>query len=505
MRRAPMLATALTVLISAGACTTTGTGTATAVGGTTAISIEPPMAIPISTTSATARQEFLLGLRNFDIEQNESARQHFDLVVAADPDYALGHLYAAYAAPSVAIYRNHLDEAIRLADRAPKIDQLWIRAEQKGLDNDTNGQLEILKQLVALTPNDPRALGFLANVQFAAGRPDQARATLERGIQVSPNFAPGLIQLGNSYLNTEPSDPAKGAIYIRQAVAIEPNQPFTHDYMGDAYRAQNNLPAARAEYSRMIELDPSRAGAYQQRGHVNSFLGNFAEARADYDRSIALADPIVRPGLAQFRPLVHVYEGNPAAAEAELEQQAAGIDAMNIPNAVGAKIGILSSEATIALHNRHFDVAERTIDRLRDLYRQQGVASRSDAFRRANEANIAYWEGMLAARRGDFATTRAKAQEIMRLRAPDQSPRKNELAHELLGMADLLEGNNTSAANHFAQANPNDIYVAYHRGLALEGAGRPAEAKPLFKRVAGWNFNGAEIALVKKDAAKRAG
>ncbi len=505
MRRAPLLATALTVVISAGACTTTGTGTAVGTGAIAAVSAQIPMAIPINTASATARQEFLLGLHDFDIEQNASARQHFDLVVAADPNYALGHLYAAYAAPSIATYRNHLDEAVRLADRAPQIDQLWIRAQQRGLENDINGQLEILKQLVALTPSDPRALGFLANAQFAAGRPDDARATLERAIKVAPNFAPAFTQLGNSYLNVEPSDPAKGAIYIRQAVALQPNEPFTHDYMGDAYRAQNNLPAARAEYSRMIELEPTRAGAYQQRGHVNSFLGNFAEARADYDRAVVLADPITKPGLAVFRPLVYVYEGNPAAAEAELEQQAAGIDAMNIPNAVPAKIGAYSEQARIALHNRHLDVAQRAIDRLRDLYRQQGENSRSDAFKRGSEANIDYWEGMLAARRGDFATTRSEAQDIMRLVASDQNPRKNEAAHELLGMADLLEGHNTSAANHFAQADPNDIYVAYHRGLALEGAGRPAEAQLFFKRVAGWNFNGSGTALVKKDAAKKAG
>lgn len=500
MRRAPLLATALTVVISAGACTTTGIGTTT-----TTASDQAPMAIAVSTQSATARDEFLRGLRAQDVERNTEARQHFDRAIAADPNFALGHLYAAFAAPSLPLYSGHLDEAIRLADRASPAEQLWIRAAQKGLDNDTEGQIVILKQLVALTPSDPRALGYLAGVQFGAGRISDARATAERATQVAPNFAPGFIQIGNSYLNTEPSDPARGAVYIRQAVAFEPNQPYTHDYLGDAYRAQNNLAAARAEYSRMIELDPTRAGAFQQRGHVNSFLGNYAEARADYDRAIALADPVDKAGLGQFRPLVYVYEGNPAAAEAELEQMGAGIDGMNIPNAVGAKIGVYAAEATIALHNKHLDVAQRAVDRLRDLFRQQAAVSRSDAFRRGNEANIAFWEGSLAARRRDFATTRAKAQEMMRLRAPDQDPRKNELAHELLGMADLLEGNHASAANHFAEANPNDIYVAYHRGLALEGAGRSAEAKPFFKRVGGWNFNSAETALVKKDAARRAG
>jgi tetratricopeptide (TPR) repeat protein len=341
-------------------------------------------------------------------------------------------------------------------------------------------------------------------VQFNAGRPADARGTLEHAGLIDPSFAPTWLQLGTSYLFVQPSDAAKAETSIRKVVALEPNEAVAHDHMGDVYRAENNLPQARAEYTRVIDLDPTRSIGLVKRGHVNSFLGNFAEARADYDRAITVGDPTERPGNAVYRALVNVYAGDPSAGEAELERIAKGVDGMNIPNAVGSKIFALSEEARIALHNRHLDVAQRTIDQLRTLYRQQSNEGRSDAFRRGNEAAIDYWEGMLAARRGDFATARKKAQDMMAQVAQDQNPRKNEGAHELLGMADLLQGNYQSAAAHFAEANPDDIYVAYHRGLALEGAGRTAEAKQLFRRVAAWNFNGSDTALTKKDAARRA-
>jgi tetratricopeptide (TPR) repeat protein len=460
------------------------------------------MAIAVSTESAIARDEFLRGVRLGELERTTMAREHFDRAVAADPNFALARLYAAFYAPSVATYRAHLDEAVRLADRASPAERLWIRAQAAGLNNDVTGQLALLQELVQLTPSDPRAYGFLANVQFNAGQRAEARATLERAGQIDPNFAPTWVQLGNSYLQTEPRDLTQAEAYIRKALVLEPNEPVGHDYLGDLYRAVNKLPEARASYTRMIELDPSRAGAFQQRGHVNSFLGNFAEARADYDRAIALADPIDKPGFAVYRALVNIYEGNAGAAETELGQVAASVDA-NLPNAVGSKIFALNEQALIAIHNKHFDVAQRAVDQLRDLYRQQAAMGGSDALKRANEANIAYWEGMLAARRGDFATARTKAQEMMAHRAPDRSPRKNELAHELLGYADLFEGKHASAAAHFAEANPDDVYVTYHRALALEGAGRTDEAKVLFKRVAGENFNSAGIALAKGEAAKK--
>jgi tetratricopeptide (TPR) repeat protein len=507
MRIVRPLVTALVVAISTGACTSTGVGTATniGIGSETAVSAPAPMAIPVSTASATARDEFLRGVHDLDVEQPLTARQHFDRALAADANFAFGHLYAAFAAPSLATYRNHLDEAVRLADRASPAEQLWIRAERASVDNDVTGQIALAQQLVQLTPNDPRAYGYLAGAQFSAGQRAEARASLDRATQLDPNFAAGWVQIGNSYLQSEPRDMAKAGTYIRRAVALAPNEPFTHDYMGDFYRAENNLPQARAEYTRMIELDPSRAAGYQQRGHVNSFLGNFAEARADYERAVELADPSTKPSFSVYRALVNVYAGDPAAAEAELERIAASVDAMNIPNADGAKIFALSEATLIALHNRHFDVAQRTIDQLRPIYRNQAEMGRSDAIRRGNEAQIDYWEGMLAARRGDYATARNEARDMMTKVAPNQNPRKNEGAHELLGMADLLQGNYQAAIGHFDQANPDDIYVWYNRALALEGAGRTAEAKELFRRVATWNFNTSSAALVRRDAARRAG
>jgi tetratricopeptide (TPR) repeat protein len=515
MRSVHPLVAVFAVAISAAGCTTTtrvGTETATAPAPApapapaVAVIVPAPatMAITLTTESATARDEFLRGVRIGEVERNAAAREYFDRAIAADPNFALARLYAAFYSPSVATYRAHLDEAIRLADRASPAEQLWIRAQAAALNNDVTGQLAILQELVKLTPTDPRAYGFLASVQFSAGQRAEARATLEKAGQIDPNFAPTWIQIGNSYMQSEPRDLTKAEAFISKAVVLEPNEPVGHDYMGDLYRAVNKLPEARASYTRMIELDPSRALAYQQRGHVNSFLGNFAEARADYDKAIALADPIDKPSFAAYRALVNVYEGNAGAAETELDQVVASVDALNIPNAVGAKIFALNEQATIAIHNKHFDVAQRAVDQLRDLYRQRAAMGGTDAMKRGSEANIAYWEGFLAAGRGDFATARTKAKEMMTHREPDRSPRKNESAHELLGLADLFEGKHASAVAHFSESNPDDIYVIYHLALALEGAGRTEEAKLLFQRVASENFNSADRALVKAEARRKA-
>ena len=500
MPRVRLISTALAFLAT-GALTTTITAQAPAA---IAAVTRPWSPSAIGTSSTTARDEFYQGLRDLDAERFIVAREHFNAAVAADPSFAIGQLYAAFNGASLADYKTHLDAAVRAIDGATPAEQLWIRAERKNSDNDVAGQIELAEQALQLMPDNPRIYLYLAGAQFNANKRAESRATLLRGAQVDPSYVQGWIQLGNSYLVTEPQDLSKADEYIRKAVALQPNEAVVHDYMGDVYRAENKLPQSRAEYTRMAELAPTRGEGFQQRGHVNSFLGNFAEARADYDRAIALSDPTLRPQYATFRALVGVYANDPAAAEAELDRIASNVDP-SVANANGAKIFALTSEARIALHNRHLNVAQRAIDQVTGVYRQQASEEgRSDAFRRNAEVNIAYWEGMLAARRGDYAAARAKAKDIMTLVAQDQSPRKNEPAHELLALADYLQGNFQSAADHYAEANRDDVYLWYYRGLALDGAGHKAEAKEFFKRAAAWNFNGAQTALVKNDARRSA-
>ena len=462
------------------------------------------MMIPLTTNSSAAREHFMLGLRAMDVGKAPQARAHFLEAVAADSSFALAHLYTALNANSLPEYRTHLGHAVALADKASPAERLRIQIEQRGFASDPSGQLTLAQELVKAAPGNPRALQTLATVQFALGRPAEARETLEKAIKAAPQFAPPYVQLGNSYLVTEPTNPEKGAEYIRQAVKLEPNEAYTHDFMGDAYRATNQLEKSLAEYTRMAELEPSEAIAYEQRGHVNSFLGKVAEARADYDKSVELGNPAERASYPVYRAFVNLYAGNPKAAEQELDALVTKIDGMDIPNKVAAKIFALANEIMIAMYNGDLDVAQRVGNQLRTLWQQQADQGGTPEYRRSQESNILYVDGLLAAYKGDYAGARAKAQEFMKLVEPSSNPRKNELAHTILGMADLLQKNYAAAAAHLAEGNPNDPMVTFRRAQALEGVGKSAEAKALYKRVATNNFNGVGVALTKKEAARRA-
>ncbi len=368
------------------------------------------MVIPATTASAEALQYFRAGQRAMDVGRFVDANAEFQKAVEVDPDFARAYLNAANTANSLDEFRTNLELAGEYAEGASEAEKLLIERAQKGFDNDVEGQLQLANQLVELEPTSPRAWLALAGIQAALSNHEEERASAMKAADLSPGFAPAYAQLGNSYLFNEPKDFSRAEEYMQKVVDLEPEEPLPYDFLGDVYRAQNELEKARDAYTRSADLDPTNGLPLQQRGHVNSFLGDYDEARADYDAAIALGKANEKAAFAIWRALVSVHAGYPQAAIDELNGLVEAIDDMGIPGPSGLKIFALSEQAVIALHHGLFTAAERALELRSALMMEQAERVGTDEFRRGQEAGIAYFEGVLDAQRGDYGTASTKAQ-----------------------------------------------------------------------------------------------
>jgi tetratricopeptide (TPR) repeat protein len=323
-------------------------------------------------------------------------------------------------------------------------------------------------------------------------------------LALSPRLLVAHLAIGNSFLFNEPRDFNKALQHFQGAEALAPREPAMHDFLGDAYRALDNMPEARAEYTRGHELNPRDASLLQQRGHVNSFAGDYAAARADYDSAMAIGRGNERGFFAPFRAYVSAYAGDAPAAIAELNKLAADADGMNLPDPRAVKVNALSNVAVIAIETRNFDAADAALRQRTPIMKEQSDQSGSESFRRNQDANVAYFAAWLAARRGDYATARRETDRGAQLVAPDANPRKLEPTHQLRGFIALYQGNAAEAAAHFAQGNLLDPYIKYHYAVALAGSGQQEKAKQYFRELAVYNFNSLGYALIRKDAQQRA-
>jgi tetratricopeptide (TPR) repeat protein len=458
---------------------------------------------PLTTSSAAARTHFLAGQRELDLGRFIDANEHFKAAVAADSTFAFAYLNVANTANSTEEFKTNLALAERYAARASEAERFQIQMTRKGFDNDLAGQLALGQQLVAKYPDSPRSWLALAGSQIGLNRNEEARASLAKALQLAPRLYVGHSTLGLSYVFGEPRDFDKALQHMQEAESLAPDEPATHTNLGDVYRAQRNLAKAREEYTKGLELSPRNTILHVKRGHANTFLGDYAAARADYEAAMAAGRANEKAAYAPFRAFVSVYAGEPAAAIDELNRLVGSIDGMGVPDPTAAKVAALSSVAVIATHTRN-RAAEPALKQLAPLLRRQSDQAGNPAFRRAQDATLAYFEGWWAARRGDYATAQQQADRISQLLAPDDNPRKLEPMHQLEGFIALYQGKYREAAGHFQYGNLLDPYVKYQLAVATEGAGDSPKARQLFREVADYNFNTLGFALVRKDAQQKA-
>lgn len=465
----------------------------------------PPGEIPFTSESEDARRHFVAGQEAMDVGRFIEAREHFQAAVETDPSFAYAYLNAANSAASLAEYKTNLDHAAAHAEETDEGVRILIEIGAKGLDNDLEGQLALAEELVAKYPQSPRAWLTLSDIQTSLNRNEDARASASRALEVDPDFVPAYDALRSSYLFNEPRDIAKAEENARTIVELIPEESNAHENLGDVLRAQGRLEDARTAYALAAELDPADAVPVLKLGHIDSFLGNYQQARAEYDQAIALAREGERATFPNYKAFTWVHEGTPRVAVEELGKVLAGIDGLGLPadQARGTKIFTLTNQAQIAMHHRMFDVAERALAERAQLMLQGAEVVGTPEFRRGQEANITFWRGVLAANRGDFAAAQQAIQEFSRLVEPDRNPRKMEPAHYLMGLVALKQGNPQEAVPHLRQADLGNIYVKYQLAIALEQAGETEEARRVFQEVANFNFNSVGFALVRKDAVQR--
>jgi len=464
--------------------------------------------IPVTTASETARALYEEGEHLSDVGRNVEARQKFMAAVAEDPGFVRAHFGQSIVAFSFKEFQDCLDRAEMNIESASDGERLMVEINRTFLSNDAERGVELASELVRTYPDSARAAIVLAGMQGNMNDNEAARATYARALEIEPESPGALMGIAFNYLFSEPRDFAKAEAYSQNMIAAYPNEAKVYELTGDIKRAQNNLGAALEAYDQATAMDPGLAQAQLKKGHVNSFLANYDDARAAFDAAIAAATPENKAGFAPYRAFTYIHAGDIDTALDELESVADNVEAMGTPEdqVKGFQVFALSSEATTALYSGHFDRAASAIERRNQLQMEIAEDVGTDDSHRLRKANCRLWDGLLAAHTGDMDAAVEHAEKIAVLVESDDNPRKMESYHYVMGMAYLNQENYEKAAEHLRQADyKNNMYIRYHLALAEEGVGNVEEARAFFADVAGYNFNTVGFALLREDASERVG
>ena len=131
----------------------------------------------------------------------------------------------------------------------------------------------------------------LALVLQAVGRKTDALAHYERAVEIRPDFAAAMMNLGNAY--TEQGRLVDAIACYERTLALQPQSAMAHYNIANVLAQQGQLEQAVVRYGAALALDPGLAEAHNNLGNACKELGRPDEARLHYQRAIALAPDYV--------------------------------------------------------------------------------------------------------------------------------------------------------------------------------------------------------------------
>ncbi|MGZ8287977.1 MAG: XrtA/PEP-CTERM system TPR-repeat protein PrsT [Telluria sp.] len=156
------------------------------------------------------------------------------------------------------------------------------------------------KILVAFLEKDKKnieAMGGLAELATAAGKPAEATQWLEKALAENPDAVAPAVMLGSHYLRT--GDKQKALLLARKYQVANPTRPELLDLLGQAQLASGDKEGAMESYSKLVGLAPKSAAAHFRMAGMQMMMKTPDAAAASLKKSLELDPGYLDAQLAQ--------------------------------------------------------------------------------------------------------------------------------------------------------------------------------------------------------------
>lgn len=146
--------------------------------------------------------------------------------------------------------------------------------------------IDLMRQSLALDPNQFAAWANLAPALKEAGRLDEAEACFNAALALKKDAPELWNNLGNMQLSQKKLSEAIAS--YQQALALNPRMAAAANQLAVAYILSGQFSAALQAADQALALDPEMADAHDTRGSALRRLGHLDEALASCDKALAL-------------------------------------------------------------------------------------------------------------------------------------------------------------------------------------------------------------------------
>jgi len=426
--------------------------------------------IPVTTTSAEAKEEFFKGRELFDKLRAQNSIQYFDNAVAKDEDFALAYYYSALSSPTAKKFFEQIDSAVAHSDKVSEGEKLVILAAQAGAYGNPAKQKEYLTKLVELYPNDERAHTLLGTYYFGLQQYDDAVVQLKKANEVAPDYSSPYNMLGYSLKSLGKYDEAEKA--FKKYTELIPDDPNPYDSYGELLMKAGKYEESIVQYKKALSIDPNFVASHVGISNNYNYLDKYDEARNELQKLYDMARNEGEKRLALFSMAVsYADEGNNDMAVKQLEDEYEIGKQINDPAAMSADLNTIGN---ILFEAGKYDEAlsnyNKSLNAIEESNLSEQVKENTRRFALYNESRVALMKN-------DLATAKAKSKEFGEKAEAAKNTFQKWLYHELEGSIALKEKNYDKAEQEFKQSNMQNPYTYYRLAKAYKGMNDKENAK----------------------------
>ena len=441
--------------------------------------------LPITTSSAPARNSFEKAMREFEEYRIPETLQDLRAATKADPNFAQAFILISRMSTDPVEQAATRKQAEQLAAKVSPSEQLLIRWLAGAQENNFLPAISAMNDLLAKYPRDQRLAYLAGDWLMQQQRYEQAVAVLERALALYPDYAAALNDVAYGYADTGNFEKAFAA--MDRYVALEPDQPNPHDSYGEILRMAGRLDAALEQYRMSIRIDPN-FGSELGVADTYALMGKELEAREEYDRAIVFAPSNADKVQRELQSAVTwIRENNRKQAERALSDVAR--------HAHAAGLARLEAEAhrILGMYEPDPKAALKHLQAAQDVLQEEHEISVSD--RDEEQARILRVRATRLAEAQDMGSAAKAVKQLQTMAGMTRSQVIQLCYHGAAGAVLVAQGKFADAIPHLEEGatDPESMRLLWR---AYSSTGATSEAQAVASKLAALNLPTVEQALV---------
>ena len=472
----------------------------------------PETEVPVSrftSTSLEAYGHYLSGLDHMERVENDQAVADFQEALKLDHKMAM-----AYYHLSRLLDRSLINEAVRYADHAGRVEQYYIKAAYLRYQGRTDSAIAVMETAVDTFNTEKMAWKYLGDYLWATGQLRRAAECYEQTVALDPSYKIGYNSLAYVYDALGEVDSSLAA--LDRYVAVAPNDANAYDTKGELLGRNGRLGAAIEAFETALRIDPDYDHARAYLGYMYNFDDQYARADSCFKKLAFVSNAALRHAARMYEVYPFLRQG---LLDTSLVLLNTALESASTPEVIRIlptqRLHLLGMKAQILSEVGRFDEA---LEALSDGRTLAGALARPDSLLfRAMQIDILVRKGSASSAAQEYASFgeylerhpidtpysywfagariadaeghpgRALSLNRRAVAASANFPSRLALARSLLDneefteAEDILKSLKTTYTSEASSFSIESAKIDYYLGVTFEGEGRKEQAVAAYR------------------------